>query len=330
VRQARWRADGIELVELSARDLPPLRPDWLRLRVQACGICGSDLHALRGDAPVPVGRVPGHEIACVRDDGALVAVEPRLWCGTCAYCRAGERQLCREGRLLGVDLPGGFADFVDAPLACVHAVPAGIDAAVAALAEPLAVCVRALARARVQPASRVLVLGGGSLGLLAGLLARDRAASTAVAVRHAHQRDTARRFGLTALGEPEVDAWAREHAPDVVIETVGGRADTLARAVDCCAPAGRIAVLGLFAPGAPPPDALALALRELTLVGSNTYGTDAHGSEFAAAVALLPRYRAELAALHTHRFGLNEVREAFATAADKHTGAIKVVVEPRL
>jgi len=329
VRQAHWGANGLELVEL--REAPPLRPGWLRLRVLACGVCGSDLHALRGDARVSLGLVPGHEIAGARDDSAsaLCAVEPRLWCGACAYCRAGERQLCREGRLLGVDEPGGFADFVDAPPECVHAVAPGIDAAVAALAEPLAVCVRALRRAQVVPTSRVLVLGGGSLGLLAGLLARDGAAETAVSVRHAHQREAARGFGVTALAESDVAAWARERAPDVVIETVGGRADTLARAVDCCAPAGRIAVLGLFAPGAPPLDARTLALRELHVLGSNTYGTDARGSEFAAAVALLPRYRAELATLLTHRFELAQVREAFATAADKHTGAIKVVVEPR-
>jgi len=327
VRQARWGAHGLELVELPGA--PPLRPGWVRVRVRACGICGSDLHALRGDVPLPLGGVPGHEIAGVPEaSDALCAVEPRLWCGSCAYCRAGERQLCLAGQLLGVDLPGGFADFVDAPPECLHPVPPGIEPAVAALAEPLAVCVRALGRARVRPESRVLVLGGGSLGLLAGLLARDRAAETAVVARHAHQREAARRFGVAALEEADVALWARERAPDVVIETVGGRADTLARAVDCCAPAGRIAVLGLFAPGAPPLDARTLALRELHLLGSNTYGTDAHGSEFAAAVALLPRYRVELASLHTHHFALARVREAFATAADKHTGAIKVVVEP--
>jgi hypothetical protein len=118
---------------------------------------------------------------------------------------------------------------------------------VASLAEPLAVAVRGVSLGRIDDDSRVLVLGAGTIGLLSGLLARERATAGSVAItaRHAQQRDAAKRLGLLALAEDEVKPWLREAAPDVVIETV---AVTPARCSTprWCRPGGRIVVLGIF------------------------------------------------------------------------------------
>jgi threonine dehydrogenase-like Zn-dependent dehydrogenase len=304
-------------------EAPPLPPGWVRLRVAACGICGSDLHRWsREIAPEP-GSAPGHEV--VGWDGAqLVAVEPRWRCGACALCRAGKPHLCPDGGIFGVHAPGGLAEWIDVPDYALHPIPDGLDPLLASLAEPLAVAVRAVERARIEPGRRLLVLGAGSVGLLCGLVARRRGARVAISARHPAQRAAALRLDLEPLDERGVARWAASAPPDAVIETVGGRAQTLELAIASCAPAGRVVVLGVFSAPAPI-DALALMAKELELVGSNTYGHE-HGADFARAVALLAPLAAELALLQTHRFPLREIETAFRTAADKRSGALKVVV----
>lgn len=326
MRRAEWTGDGIAVAEAEPG---PLRPGWVRLRVHACGICGTDLNLYRRELPAAPGGVPGHEVVGVPVEGEerLCAVEPRFWCGRCDLCTAGRRHLCPHGGLIGLGLPGGLADFVDAPAEAVHPLAESLSALEGSLAEPLAVCVRAVRLARLDPDSRVLVLGAGSIGLLSGLLARDRAAEVAVTARYPQQREVAKGLGLTPLDEAAVAGWALDRSPDVVIETVGGHAETLQQAVQLCRPGGSVVVLGVFG-GPRPIDAFALMAKEIAVIGSNTYGTGRRGSEFRMAVELLPRYSGELAALRTHRFGLDEVAEAFACAADKRRGAVKVTVVP--
>ena len=328
MKRAQWTDEGIALADAEPAALPT---GWARLRVTACGICGTDLHLLRQVMLRAPGVTPGHEMVGHPIDGpaglddALYAVEPRSWCGSCTSCLGGRRQLCPEGKLLGITASGGLAELVDAPPASLHRVPSGVEALIASLAEPLAVCVRAIHLAELEVDSRVLVLGGGSIGLLCGLLARERAGRVAVSARHPHQRAAVKALGLDPLAEDEAGEWAVQYGPDVVIETVGGRADTLDQAVRFCRPAGRVILLGVFGEKRPV-DLLSLMAKEIRVIGSNTYGTDRRGAEFGGAVALLPRYAAELAPLLTHQFPLARLDDAFAAADDKTSGAIKVTL----
>lgn len=330
MRQARWTETGLEIAEVEP---PPLPAGWARLRVAACGICGTDLHLWRRELPPPIGIAPGHEMTGTLVDGprglpdALYAVEPKHVCGICDFCISGRNQLCEKLEIFGVMRPGGLAEWVDVPVTTLHAVHSSVSPLVASLAEPLAVCERAIALARPDSDSRVLVLGAGTIGLLSGLLARDRARAVAITARHPQQADAAKRLGLHALGEKELKAWAAEAQPDVVIETVGGQAQTLLDASRYCRAGGRIVVLGIFSKRSEVNGYL-VATRELEIVGSNMYGAGRRGSQFRAAVELLPRYAAEIAPLQTHRFGLGELEAAFRAASDKHTGAIKVTVLP--
>jgi threonine dehydrogenase-like Zn-dependent dehydrogenase len=116
--------------------------------------------------------VPGQEVVGFPLDGPsglaerLYAVEPRVWCGTCGLCLSGRRHLCPEGRILGLTEAGGLGEFMDAPREALHAVDPEVPALVASMSEPVAVCVRAIHRAQIEAGSRVLVLGGGTIGLL--------------------------------------------------------------------------------------------------------------------------------------------------------------------
>jgi threonine dehydrogenase-like Zn-dependent dehydrogenase len=330
VRQARWTETGVEIAEVIPPELPP---DWVRLRVEACGICGTDLHLWKRELPAPLGIAPGHEITGTPLGGprglvdAVYAVEPISVCGVCDFCISGRRQLCEKMAIIGVMRPGGLADFVDVPSYAVHRVHPSVSPLLASFAEPLAVCVRGVALARLEDDSRVLVIGAGSIGLLSGLLARDRAREVAITARHPQQREAAKQLGVLALSEAEVKAWVKDAQPDVVIETVGGHATTLLDATRWCRAGGRIVVLGIFSQRTEL-SAYNLATRELELVGSNMYGMGRRGPQFKSAVELLPRYARELAGLQTHQFGLDRLEEAFRCAGDKTSGAIKVTVVP--
>lgn len=329
MKQAQWTDGGVALAEVEPGEL---RPGWARLRVAACGICGTDLHLLHASRMRVPGIRPGHEIVGYPIDGpaglddALYAVEPRSWCGECDFCGRGQRHLCPRGLLLGLTAHGGLGESVDAPIPGLHRVPSSLPSRVASLAEPLAVCVRGVHLAEIEADSRVLVLGGGSIGLLSGLLARDRADRVGISVRHPQQELAATALGLEAVSEADAELWAAEVAPDVVIETVGGQADTADLAVRVCRPGGRVIVIGVFG-GARPVDLLQLMAKEVRVIGSNTYGSTRRGSEFASAVGLLEPLASELEPLQTHHFPLDKVADAFTCAADKQSGAIKVTIE---
>jgi L-iditol 2-dehydrogenase len=173
----------------------------------------------------------------------------------------------------------------------------------------------------------VLVLGGGTIGLLSGLLARDRGVEVAISVRYSHQRRTAQDLGLTAIDEDQVGLWASENKPDVVIETVGGDGGSLQQAVELCRPSGRIVIIGVFVQP-PAIDALRVVVQEIEMIGSFIYGDGERGSDFGAAVSLLRRYRDEVARIQTHQFTLASISDAFVCANDKQNESIKVTVLP--
>lgn len=331
-------------IELSHRAVPEPGRGAVRVRVEACGICGSDLHLLNAGF-FPANQVPGHEPAGVIDAigpaaasppvGTRVAVEPIRGCGGCAKCLAGRYAICRQATLAGVHLPGGLAEFLVVPAENVYPVPPSLDPRVAALAEPMAVAVHALHRANFQPGQRVLVLGAGSVGLLVAAAARRLGAGDVwVTARHPHQRERALALGASrVLGDDEatpaaLDGIGREAPIDLVVETVGGSADTLRAAAAAARPGGAVSVVGMFL-GALTLDPMPLLLKELTLAWSYCYGEDpAHGADFAEAVDILAAAREALTPLITHTVPLDEAARGFALAADRRAGAIKVSIVP--
>jgi L-iditol 2-dehydrogenase len=329
-------------VERVARPEPG--PGEARVRVRACGICGSDLH-LWGAGFFAPGHTPGHEMAGVVDalgpgvtglaEGQAVAVEPFRSCGTCDVCRAGRDPLCARARLLGVHEKGGLAEYLVAPADRLFPVPEDLAPAVAALAEPLAVCVHGLRRGQLAAGQRVLVLGAGSVGLLTLLAARALgAAEVWISARHAHQAERARELGAArVLAEDE--ARTAGSAADLVVETVGGSADTLDQAAAAVRPGGTVVVLGFFM--APVTlQTLPLLMKEVSMVWSYCYqhprqgrGAGCHpGADFAEAVALLDRERERAARLATHSVPLDQVERAFQIASQRQAGALKVSVLP--
>jgi threonine dehydrogenase-like Zn-dependent dehydrogenase len=336
MRAAAWSDVGaLELVELPR---PSVQPGSVLVRVDAVGICGSDLHCYRGTLPPMAGLVPGHEIGGELIDaggsglaaGMPVAVEPLLTCGSCPECRSGNDNRCRQRTLLGVTGgTGGFTEFLVVPEQRIYPLGIGMSAADGALVEPLAVCVRAVKRAGIALGETVAVLGLGTIGLLSVVAARAAGAGLVLGIGgHPHQRERATAFGADAVFTTAAEAAeAAGEGADVVIEAVGGRAGTLTEAVELVRPGGVIAMLGDFAGDAQLPG-LAFSRKEARLVTSNCYARSGAQRDFDIAIALLRRHLREVRSIVTHRFPLERVDAAFAVAADRAARSIKLLVLP--
>lgn len=288
--------------------------DWPLLEVGAVGICGSDLTLLGWNLPVTL----GHEIAGTVD-GVAYCVEPTVRCGDCDQCRVGATQRCRGSAphgIIGVAFDGGLAERVRVPRECLVALPVGLPVSDASLVEPLAVSWHALQKVSAVAGERVLVVGGGSVGLMAVAAARAMGLVVDLAARHDHQRAAGERLGAGASGGQY----------DITIEAAGTDS-ALATCVRKTTPGGRIALVGIANDDRRVP-AIPFVMNELTLVGCNCYDNGSGGHEFTQAAAVLAAEPEIAATVITHRFPLSEAAEAFRVAGDRGSGAIKVVLEP--
>jgi 2-desacetyl-2-hydroxyethyl bacteriochlorophyllide A dehydrogenase len=309
-------------------DEPRRGHDEVIVRPEAAGICGSEVEGYLGRMP---NRVPplvmGHEfagtvVAAARGagdqwSGRRVAVNPLLSCRTCARCKAGERNLCAERRLIGVHVSGGFAERVSVPAANLVRLPDGVDARIGALVEPMANAVHAVGLARRLAAIRTaVVLGAGTIGLFA-LHAARAAGITDVRVVEPH---AARRAAALAAGARAAHADAGELAPerraDLVIDAVGATT-TRRAALDVVRAGGAVVLLGLHEDESPLPFHRVVR-DQVALQGSFAY-TDA---DFAAALELLTRGKVPLGELASTR-PLEAGPEAFATLAAGPTALLK-------
>lgn len=288
--------------------------DWPLLEVGSASICGSDLTLLGWNLPTTL----GHEFAGTVD-GVAYCVEPTVRCGDCDQCRVGATQRCRGSAphgIIGVAFDGGLADRVAVPADCLVPLPDGLAVADASLVEPLAVSWHALKRAAAAPGERVLVVGGGSVGLLTVAAARAMALDVDLDARHDHQRAAGDRLG----------AGAPRGQYDITVEAAG--TDTaLATCVRRTTPGGRIALVGMAQSDRQVPS-IPFVMNELSLLGCNCYDSGGGGREFARAAAVLAADPEIAATVITHRFPLAEAAEAFRVAADRGNGAIKVVLHP--
>jgi threonine dehydrogenase-like Zn-dependent dehydrogenase len=312
VLAVRYENGAVRVVEA-----PPPRGPGVRVRISACGICGSDLAMLSGGFPVQ--GIPGHEIAGALADGTPVAIEPVAPCDTCEYCRSGDYQVCRAGIeiIYGVGRDGGMAEEILVPERCLVALPRGLDPRHAALVEPLAVAVHGLRRAGIRGGERVAIVGGGAIGLCAVAAAAAAGCRVSLAARHDRQREAGARLGAQPLAPGEAD---------VAIDCAG-TTDSLAQCAETLRPNGVLLLLAAaWGPLALP--GFTFVAKELALTVASMYGRSAQGRDVDAAAALLAATPAIGALLITHRFPLEAAAEAFRTARDRKAGAIKVVLEP--
>lgn len=317
------------------------------VQVEAAGICGSDLHGYHHQPEKPLSpRIGGHELTGQILDtgsgmndaplhirkGGRVAIEPIVPCNVCPECLNGYYNICAELRHGG----GGFAEFMVAPISNAYALPDSVSVEGGALAEVYAVAVHAVNRAGVSPGDRVAIIGSGPVGLTIAQVA-DVAGATSIAMLG--KPDGPLQIAYEAVGAvpinvdktdavEEIQAWSDGRGADVVFEAVGGTANTLEQATEIAAKRGRVCMVGGHRTPLSFSERFARS-RELTVIWSFCYGRRGGKTEFQIAIDLLAAGKLDANPLVTHRFGLDDITEAFAVAAgrDEH-GSVKVLVFP--
>jgi (R,R)-butanediol dehydrogenase / meso-butanediol dehydrogenase / diacetyl reductase len=345
VRAAVWHAAG----DLRVADVPVPEPapDQALVRVLWCGLCGSDLEEYtEGPVVLPTrphpttGRmvplVLGHEIVGVVERaaasgvgppaGTLVVPDVVTGCGRCWWCQRHEEGLCPDLAVLGQHTDGGLAELVAARADRLVVVPSHVPAHHAALAEPIAVAVRAARAAGPLLGQGVLVIGGGTVGQLVTRVARAAGAGPVVVVDPVESRRAlAARGGATAAVTPEdpVGAQFPPRGIDIVVEASGAPGQA-ARAVALARRGGRIVLLGVQ-PRPEEIDVLDIVLHEKTVRGSAAHMYD---DDVEVGVGMLADGTLSVDGLVTHRIPLADVvEEGFERLRRRDPDALKVLVD---
>jgi alcohol dehydrogenase len=301
--------------------------DQVLLRVDAAGICGSDLHAYHGHDPR---RVPplvlGHEAVGRAPDGRRFVPNPLIPCGRCARCAEGRTHLCPNRMMLGMQYAGCFAEAVAAPAANLIPVPAHASDVAAALTEPAACVLHALhlsQRALTRPVAeaRCLVIGGGAIGLLAALYLRAWGArNTLLAETSEGRRRTVARAGAAEPFDPRATPPEAGHF-DLVFDAVGSGI-TRRMASTAVAAGGVILHIGLQ-DNDPGLDTRRLTLQEVAVLGTYCY-TRADMEQ--ALAALADGVLGDLAWVEERP--LSEGAAAFAELGSGRSAAPKIILRP--
>lgn len=298
-------------------DVPPPSGAGVRVNVRSAGICSSDLHMIAAGFDMPA--TIGHEVAGTLSDGRAVALEPIAPCGHCDMCVQGDYHLCRLGPAMvhGVALDGGMAEQMLVPERCIVPLPNNVSAADACLVEPLAVAAHGIRMLDLKPDSRVAIIGAGAVGLAAAAVLTPFINNVDIAARHAAQQEAADRLGAGLHPRGEYD---------VVVECAGN-SKALAQAARLCKPGATILLLATYWEGVTLP-AFEVSMKNLRIYASSLYGRQGLVRDVEMAAQLMAG-RPDLAdILITHRLPLDAAPEAFAIAANRKAGAIKVVLEP--
>ncbi|MER6221093.1 alcohol dehydrogenase catalytic domain-containing protein [Streptomyces sp900105755] len=313
-------------------------PGEVELAPAYVGICGTDLHIFHGDmdARVAAPAVLGHEMAgrVVRvgpgaegwRPGDAVTVMPLRWDGTCPACRAGHQHVCQHLDFIGIDSPGAMQQRWTVPASTLIRLPGTLPLDQAALVEPTAVAVHDVGRAAVKDGEKVVVVGGGPVGILIALVARAAGAEVRVVELNAHRRLLAEELGLTAWDPATADVtelvqrWTGEAGADVAFE-VSGAAGGVDTAVDVLGVRGRLCLVAIH----PRPREINLHRffwRELTLVGARLY----ERGDFERAVTLVADGTISAQRLITKIVPLTEAPAAFE-ALESGGDVMKILVD---
>lgn len=269
---------------LKEYDIPEPRPGEAVLRVEAVGICGSELEGYLGHSSIrhpPL--VMGHEFCGTvvnLADGAekfqvgdKVIVNPLISCGNCDRCRIGRANICRNRQIIGIHRQGAFAEYVAVPVENMYPVPDAMDANLASLAEPLAVCVHAV-KLGLKPFKDAIIIGAGPIGLLTLQAAQAMGARRVLVIdRQLERLAFARQLGAETATPDIADEKSRqlfgEAGVEAIVDCVGVQA-TREQALQLVNPGGVIVLVGLGQ------DQSLVSLnhavrQEISLIGSYTY-----------------------------------------------------------
>jgi L-iditol 2-dehydrogenase len=338
---------GPQQIDVHQVDIPAIPEDGLLLKVEACGICGSDLRRWKegpqpGVEPIIAGHEIGGVVAAVGEGvkgfaaGDRLAVAPDIHCGNCYYCHHDMYNLCENLSLLGVTpgYNGGFAEYMllTAEIllgGIVHRVPPSSSLLQAALAEPLSSVLAAQQRASVSLGDTVIVIGAGPIGCLHIAVARSRGARVILSEPSEARRQMATRFGPELIIDPmnqdlveEVQRATSGRGAEIAI-CANPIAATHTQAVALVRKRGKVILFGGLPKASPMTslDANRIHYNEIQVMGTFSY----HPSFHSLALEVLQQGLIHTEDIITHTYSIDEIDQAFQTAASGE--ALKVMVQ---
>ena len=312
--------------------VPTPAPGEVLIRVEACGICGTDRHLLHGEFPSKPPLTLGHEFAGIvvgcgegvtLPEGARVTCDPNTWCGTCANCRRGRVNLCQNNVATGLGRDGGFAEFCAFPAHKAHLLPADLDPLHGAFCEPLACTIHGIDIGAPVAGERAMILGGGVIGMLALQLCALAGAEVMLVTRQYSKQALGRRLGAAETAGTEAAARAIwPDGADLVVECAGV-VETVEAAPRLARDGGRVVILGVLAAGQKVQiEPFDLLFREVQFLSSfiNPFTQD-------RAAAMIAAGRLQIDPLISRTLPLEEAAEAIANPA--RPGEIRAIVLPK-
>lgn len=322
---------AVEDLELKDWPEPVPAPDEVKLRVAAAGICGTDIHIIKGEWPSRPPVVLGHEfcgtvveagrqVRHFRPGDRIAASNPAQTCGECSHCRTGNPFMCLHRVSAGYMIDGAFAEYICIRAERCHPLPDNVSFRQAALGEPLSVAVHAVVeRTTVHAGDLVVVSGPGAVGLLTMLVAKLEGARVIVA---GIAKDRARLALAKDLGVDLVVDSSKEDLLGIVRDLTQGEGADLVyecagvpKSLDLCWEAlrreGTLAQVGIY-PSRIETDLNKVVMKELTLVGSFGYVW----SSWRRSIQLLRERRINVEALISHELPLSQFEQAFRITQD--------------
>ena len=320
----------LALIEI---ERPDLRAGWVRVGIRHIGICGTDYHIYEGKHPfLQYPRIMGHELsgivldangAATLADGDPVVINPYLPCYHCPACLEGKTNCCETLTVLGVHGDGGMAEEIVIPEANLYRAD-GISLRDAAMVEFLAIGAHAVRRTELKPGARVLVVGGGPIGLGAAFFARIAGADVTILDAAADKLDAARSFGFgaAALDEREGEAFKARMGTgfDAVFDATGAIA-AMNQAVGYCRNGGALTLVGVVK-GTLAWEDPEIHRRELTIRASR----NATREDFDHVVAAIRNGSVPTDRLATHATSLDDVPANLPKWAHERNGLIKAII----
>jgi 2-desacetyl-2-hydroxyethyl bacteriochlorophyllide A dehydrogenase len=331
---------GKEDLRMEEVPVPELGDTDVLVKVKQCAICGTDPHIYEGRFPAKLPLILGHEFSgeVVKVGSKVDFVEPgdrvtadiNISCGTCYYCRHGQKLHCEKIVQLGVHINGAFAEYVKVPESNIHKLPDSISWTHGAYIEPLACAISGQDKANIQYGDTVAVIGGGPMGIAHSLLAKLKGASKVILselnpARIEHAKNVGVDYVINAGEEDPVEAIKRltdGRGADVVIEAVGS-AYTYAQTFQLVRKGGKILVFGAAPQGVTiPVSPFEIYSRELTIVSSyaGTYDT------FSKAIDLIASKRFDPTPIITNQFDFADVKQGIENA-EHNKDILKTVVK---
>ena len=329
---------GNKSFTVEQKQMVPPAAGEVAVKIAYCGICGTDMHVFHGNMDGRVGfeRVIGHEmsgtIAAIGEGvtslevGQPVVVRPLDHCGDCPACNAGHEHICHNLKFLGLDTDGAMQEYWNVPAHTIHKLPDTIRMDHAALIEPVAVACHDVRLSRLQAGEDVLVIGGGPIGVLVAMVARDAGGDVTISEVNPNRLGIAQKLGFKTINPAETDLAeavnnaTNQKGADVVFEVSGTQPGVDAMTA-CAATRGRIVMVAIHAKK-PEVDMFRFFWRELELVGVRVYEKE----DYEKAISIIVSGGVDADTVITDVSPLSDIQTAFESL-DSSPTALKSLIK---